>query len=98
MVPVDYRYGELPLDLLRALLTFDELLKLFLDLATRTGGDVEKALAEAPLSFAGEVENGGQDHFYLETQVTLAVPEEAGAYRLWSSTQHPSEVRGRPRP
>ncbi|HEV8268231.1 MAG TPA: VWA domain-containing protein [Thermoanaerobaculia bacterium] len=42
---MDYRYGELPLDLLRALLTFDELLKLFLDLATRTGGDVEKALA-----------------------------------------------------
>jgi len=42
---MDYRYGELPLDLLRALLTYEELLKLFLDLVTRSGGDVEEALA-----------------------------------------------------
>jgi uncharacterized protein with von Willebrand factor type A (vWA) domain len=41
---VDYRYGELPLDLLRALLTFEELLKLFLDLVSRSGGDAERAL------------------------------------------------------
>jgi xanthine dehydrogenase large subunit len=56
-------------------------------------GDVERALKEAPLSFSGEVESGGQDHFYLETQIALCVPEEAGAYRVWSSTQHPSEVQ-----
>lgn len=42
---MDYRYGELPLDLLRALLTYEELLRLFLDLVTRSGGDVEEALA-----------------------------------------------------
>ena len=42
---MDYRYGELPLDLLRALLTHDELLRLFLDLVTRSGGDVEEALS-----------------------------------------------------
>ena len=42
---MDYRYGELPLDLLRALLTHEELLRLFLDLVTRSGGDVEEALA-----------------------------------------------------
>jgi Ca-activated chloride channel family protein len=42
---LDYRYGELPLELLQALLTYEELLKLFLDLVTRTGGDVEKAMA-----------------------------------------------------
>jgi len=41
---MDVRYGELPLDLLRALFTFEELLKLFLDLVTRLGGDVEEAL------------------------------------------------------
>src|SRR5262249_54864852 len=56
-------------------------------------GDVERALKESPLAFEGEVESGGQDHFYLETQIALAVPEEAGAYRIWSSTQHPSEVQ-----
>lgn len=42
---MDYRYGELPLELLQALLTYEELLRLFLDLVTRTGGDVEKAMA-----------------------------------------------------
>src|SRR5436190_20499028 len=41
----DYRYGELPLDLLQALLTYEELLKLFLDLVNRTAGDVERAMA-----------------------------------------------------
>jgi len=41
---VDYRYGELPLDLLRALLTYEELLKLFLELLTRTAGNVDEAL------------------------------------------------------
>lgn len=41
---MDFRYGELPLDLLRSLLTFEELLKLFLDLVARTGGDVDEAL------------------------------------------------------
>jgi len=42
---MDYRYGELPLDLLQALLTYEELLRLFLDLVMRSGGDVEEALA-----------------------------------------------------
>jgi Ca-activated chloride channel homolog len=42
---VDYRYGELPLDLLQSLLTYEELLKLFLDLVSRLGGDVEEAMA-----------------------------------------------------
>ena len=41
---MDVRYGELPLDLLRSLFTFEELLKLFLDLVTRLGGDVGEAL------------------------------------------------------
>ena len=41
---MDYRYGELPLDLLRALLSFEDLLRLFLDLVTRLGGDVDRAL------------------------------------------------------
>ncbi len=56
-------------------------------------GDVDAALQGAAVRISGEVESGGQDHFYLETQATLAVPEEGGALRLWSSTQHPSEVQ-----
>jgi xanthine dehydrogenase large subunit len=55
-------------------------------------GDVEAALAGAHLKLVGEAHNGGQDHFYLETQATLAVPSE-GALHLYCSTQHPSEVQ-----
>ncbi len=56
-------------------------------------GDAAAALAKAPVRFQGEVRTGGQDHFYLETHVTLAVPEEASALKLYCSTQHPSEVQ-----
>ncbi|MBL8115213.1 MAG: VWA domain-containing protein [Acidobacteria bacterium] len=41
---MDYRYGELPLDLLQSLLTYEQLLQLFLDLVSRSGGDVDQAL------------------------------------------------------
>jgi xanthine dehydrogenase large subunit len=56
-------------------------------------GDVAAALASAPLKFSGEVHNGGQDHFYLETHVSVAFPEESGSVHVLSSTQHPSEVQ-----
>ncbi|MEO8189262.1 MAG: VWA domain-containing protein [Acidobacteriota bacterium] len=39
-----YRYSEYPVDLLRGLLTHQELVKLFLQLVLQTGGDVEEAL------------------------------------------------------
>jgi Ca-activated chloride channel homolog len=39
-----YRYAEYPADLLRRLLTFQELTRLFLQLVLQTGGDVEEAL------------------------------------------------------
>ncbi len=39
-----YRYSDYPVDLLRSLLTYQELVKLFLQLVLQTGGDVEEAL------------------------------------------------------
>jgi uncharacterized protein with von Willebrand factor type A (vWA) domain len=41
---MEIRYQELPLDLIRSILSFEELLRLFLDLVIRLGGDVEQAL------------------------------------------------------
>ncbi len=58
-------------------------------------GDVESALESAHLVLAGELETGGQDHFYLETHCALCVPEENGTYRVFSSTQHPTEVQAK---
>src|SRR5215467_14387219 len=56
-------------------------------------GDAEGALAAAPRRASGELSCGGQDHFYLEGQIALATPGEAGEIHVMSSTQHPSEVQ-----
>ena len=56
-------------------------------------GEVEPALDSAPHRLSGELRCGGQDHFYLEGQIALAVPGEAGDISVWSSTQHPTEVQ-----
>jgi len=36
---------------------------------------------------------GGQDQFYLEGQIAMAIPEEDGKITIYSSTQHPDEVQ-----
>ena len=56
-------------------------------------GDPEAALAGAPHRLSGRISMGGQEHFYLEGQVALALPGEDGDMLVWSSTQHPSEVQ-----
>jgi xanthine dehydrogenase large subunit len=55
-------------------------------------GEIDRALSAAAFRFSGEVRTGGQDHFYLETQCALALPDE-DSVRVISSTQHPSEVQ-----
>ncbi len=56
-------------------------------------GDVARGLARALRRLKGEFRMGGQDHFYLEGQVAMAVPQEDGDMLVFSSTQHPSEVQ-----
>jgi xanthine dehydrogenase large subunit len=61
---------------------------------TLTRGDPDAALREAPHRLSGELFVNGQDHFYLETHVSWAVPEPDGSLHVTSSTQHPSETQG----
>jgi xanthine dehydrogenase large subunit len=56
-------------------------------------GDAEAALAASPERLRGRSRIGGQDHFYLEGQVSLALPMEDGDVLIHCSTQHPSEVQ-----
>lgn len=56
-------------------------------------GDVDEALAQAPVRIQGEIRTGAQDHFYLETQAALCLPGEDGTFTVISSTQHPTEVQ-----
>ncbi|WP_367615114.1 xanthine dehydrogenase molybdopterin binding subunit [Rhodoplanes serenus] len=57
------------------------------------GGDVAAVITAAPRQTSGTLRIGGQEHFYLEGQIALAVPGEDGAMLVHSSTQHPSEVQ-----
>ncbi|MDH2325703.1 xanthine dehydrogenase molybdopterin binding subunit [Cereibacter sp. SYSU M97828] len=48
---------------------------------------------DAPHYVEGQMEVGGQEHFYLEGQVALALPQEGGDMVVHSSTQHPTEIQ-----
>ena len=56
-------------------------------------GDVSNTLQSAPLTASGHLSVGGQEHMYLEGQVSLAIPEEEDRMSIFTSSQHPSEVQ-----
>ncbi len=56
-------------------------------------GEPGAEIRRAPHSASGSLHVGGQEHFYLEGQVALALPGEGGAMHVLSSTQHPTEVQ-----
>ena len=56
-------------------------------------GDAAAAIKAAPHRLQGSGRSGGQDHFYLEGQIALAVPRERGGMQIYTSTQHPGEVQ-----
>jgi xanthine dehydrogenase large subunit len=58
-----------------------------------TRGDAETALAGAPHRLQGEIEIGGQDHFYLETQASWVQIDGEGLVHVTASTQHPTETQ-----
>eukprot|EP00117_Sycon_ciliatum_P045303 scpid12502/ scgid0301/ Xanthine dehydrogenase/oxidase; Xanthine dehydrogenase; Xanthine oxidase; Xanthine oxidoreductase len=53
-------------------------------------GDCESAFSSSDFVKEGEMRIGGQEHFYLETQASLAVPGEEDEMTLYTSTQNPS--------
>jgi len=58
-------------------------------------GNPDDVLAQfgADQTVTGSFELGGQEHFYLEGQASLALPQENGDMVVQSSTQHPSEIQ-----
>jgi xanthine dehydrogenase large subunit len=52
-------------------------------------GDAAAAIASAPHKIKGTTRTGQQEQFYLEGQITYAVPKEDGQLTLYCSTQHP---------
>jgi len=56
-------------------------------------GNVLSAFEQAVNIIEGTLFTGGQEHWYLETQTSLAVPGEGNEIKVYSSTQHPSETQ-----
>ncbi|AWV88040.1 xanthine dehydrogenase molybdopterin binding subunit [Bradymonas sediminis] len=56
-------------------------------------GDVDAAWDDCDLIVEGECEIAGQEHLYLETQRSRAIPTEGDQVRCYSSTQSPYAVQ-----
>jgi len=56
-------------------------------------GDYQAAFETAPHSVKGELYVGGQEQFYLEGQISYAIPKEDKGMLVLCSTQHPSEMQ-----
>lgn len=56
-------------------------------------GDVDSVWAECAVVADGQVESGGQEHLYLETQAALVIPQGGCRLRILSSTQAPTAVQ-----
>ena len=56
-------------------------------------GDSAAELATAPQRLQGSLHIGGQEHFYLETQISSVMPSEDGGMIVYTSTQNATEVQ-----
>ncbi len=56
-------------------------------------GAAGAAIAAAPFKLEGRFEIGGQEHFYLEGQISFAIPGEGDEMTVHASTQDPTEVQ-----
>ncbi|SFC68486.1 xanthine dehydrogenase molybdopterin binding subunit [Pseudoalteromonas denitrificans] len=60
---------------------------------TQKRGDAVSAINASKHILEGKLKIGGQEHFYLESQISSAEPTEDGGMMIYSSSQHPSEVQ-----
>lgn len=56
-------------------------------------GKVDEEMKKAPHILEGNIVIQGHDHFYLESNVSIAYPLEDGQMEIHSSSQHPTETQ-----
>ncbi|MCB4436416.1 xanthine dehydrogenase molybdopterin binding subunit [Alteromonas sp. McT4-15] len=59
----------------------------------QNSAQVQPTLDDSTYSEEGSLRIGGQEHMYLEGQVSLAIPDEEDRMKIYTSSQHPSEVQ-----
>ena len=90
------RLAKIQIDEREPVLSIDEALQAgsrFEETLVYESGDPDGAIAAAHHKVDGQIEIGGQEHFYLEGQVALAVPLEGSDMLVYSSSQHPTEIQ-----
>ena len=58
-----------------------------------TRGDAQAAFERSPNILKGKLHVGGQEQFYLEGQISYAIPKEGKGMHIYCSTQHPTEMQ-----
>jgi xanthine dehydrogenase large subunit len=58
-----------------------------------TRGDAQAAFERSPHILHGKLHVGGQEQFYLEGQISYAIPKEGNGMHVYCSTQHPTEMQ-----
>ncbi len=56
-------------------------------------GNPDEAFHECDHVIYGELNTGGQEHWYLETQSALCIPDEEGRMTVYASSQNPAETQ-----
>ncbi|WP_295749771.1 xanthine dehydrogenase molybdopterin binding subunit [Undibacterium sp.] len=56
-------------------------------------GNAQSAFEKSPHRVKGELYVGGQEQFYLEGQISYAIPKEDSGMLVYCSTQHPTEMQ-----
>tara|TARA_B100001123_G_scaffold273645_1_gene304496 strand:- start:104 stop:2404 length:2301 start_codon:yes stop_codon:yes gene_type:complete len=56
-------------------------------------GEPIKKIKESPFKLKGNFTTGSQEHFALEGQAAFVIPSEDNDFKVFSSTQHPSETQ-----
>ena len=56
-------------------------------------GNPDEEFKKVDHIITGEIRTGGQEHFYLETHATLAIPRNGDEMEIFCSTQNPADVQ-----
>tara|TARA_Y100001936_G_scaffold251773_1_gene308956 strand:+ start:1221 stop:3539 length:2319 start_codon:yes stop_codon:yes gene_type:complete len=81
---------------LKPIITIEEALKknnLLFNPRIIKKGNPQSKINKSKNKLKGKFNTGSQEHFYLEGQVCLVIPQEDNNLQVYSSTQHPSETQ-----
>src|SRR5690606_33887656 len=90
------KFANIQFEELPAILTIDQAMEKqsFIHAPRRVRrGDPDRALSHSPHRLKGRISTGGQEHCYLESQISLALPGEDDEVLIFCSTQNPSEIQ-----